>query len=475
MTGSQKWDTVPLMISQNLLKELKGIVGRENVLTSPEEMVCYAYDATPLVTNLPDAVVLPGSAEEVIRIVQLAANTGLKIVPRGSGTDLSGGAVPIQGGIVMQLTRLNHILEIDTENLTATVEPGVITGGLYSAVERLGLMYPPDPASASVSTIGGNVATCAGGLRGLKYGVTRHYVISLETVLATGELMVTGGKTVKNVTGYDLTRLLVGSAGTLGIFVKIILKLIPLPETKKTLLIIYDNLSNAAATVSDIITNRILPATLEFLDKMTIRCVEAYTHIGLAPEAEAILLIEVDGAKSTVEEEARKVAEICSKHKAINIRLAQNASEAQSLTLARRSALPALARVRPTTMLEDMTVPPSKLAEMVSEITRISKKHDVQIGTFGHAGDGNLHPTFLTDERDEEEMKRVEAAFKELVETTLKLGGTLSGEHGIGLAKARFLPLAVTPPGLKVMKIIKRGLDPQNILNPGKIFPEHGP
>jgi len=323
-----------------------------------------------------------------------------------------------------------------------------------------------------VSTIGGNIATCAGGLRGLKYGVTRDYVLGLETVLASGELMSTGGKTVKNVTGYDLTRLFVGSAGTLGIFVKVILKLIPLPKAKRTLLVTYDHLADAASSVSAIIANHILPTTLEFLDKTTVKCVEDYKHIGLAPEAEAVLLIEVDGPELTVNEEAKEIADICSRHRSAQIRVAQSASEEESLTLARRSALAALAQIRPTLMLEDMTVPPSKLTELVNSITDIAKKYRVQIATFGHAGDGNLHPTFLTDERDEEEMKRVEAAFGELVEITLALGGTLSGEHGIGLAKARFLPLALTPTTINVMKTIKKALDPQNIMNPGKIFLE---
>lgn len=462
------------MIKQNLLKELQLIVGRGNVLSSPEDLVCYSYDAAPLPAgNLPDAVVLPSSTEEVVGLLRLAQAEGIKVVPRGAGTNLSGGTVPVEGGIVIQLTRMNR-MEIDSRNLIATVEPGVITSNLHSAVEEMGLFYPPDPASANVSTIGGNVAECAGGLRGLKYGTTKDYVIGLETVLANGEVLVTGGKTVKNVAGYDLTKLMVGSEGTLGIFTKIILRLIPLPETKRTLSITYPNFQDAAASVSDIIANRILPATLEFLDKVTINCVEAHTHIGLPRNAEAFLLIEVDGSKSDVEWEAKRVAEICSRHHPLAVKQALTLSEAMSLTLARRSALASLARVRPTTILEDVTVPPSRLTEMVSEISRIVQKHDIQVGIFGHAGDGNLHPTFLTDERDEEEMRRVEAAISEVFEVTLKLGGTISGEHGIGLTKIRFLPWEARPSGLKAMRVIKDGFDPQNILNPGKIFTAPG-
>ncbi|MBT9176981.1 MAG: putative FAD-linked oxidoreductase [Firmicutes bacterium] len=464
------------MIKQNLLKELRLIVGKENVLSSPEDLVCYSYDAAPLpADNLPDAVVLPSSTEEAVNLLHLAKARGIKVVPRGSGTNLSGGTIPIEGGIIIQLTRMSRILEIDSHNLTATVEPGVITRTLHSAVEQVGLFYPPDPASANVSTIGGNVAECAGGLRGLKYGTTKDYVIGLETVLASGEVLVTGGKTVKNVAGYDLTKLMIGSEGTLGIFTKIILRLIPLPETKKTLLILYPNFQAAASSVSEIIANRILPTTLEFLDKVTINCVEAHTHIGLPRNAEAILLIEVDGSKWDVEREAEKVVEICSRHQPLEVKLALTPSEAMSLTLARRSALASLSRVRPTTILEDVTVPPSRLTEMIIEIKRIVQRQDIQVGIFGHAGDGNLHPTFLTNERDEAEMKRVEAAIREVFEVTLKLEGTISGEHGIGLTKARFLPWQVKPLGLKVMKIIKEGFDPENILNPGKIFTGYSP
>ena len=464
------------MTKQNLLKELQLIVGKENVLSSPEDLVCYSYDAAALrAGNLPDAAVLPGSTEEIVNLLHLATARGIKIVPRGAGTGLTGGTIPIEGGIIIQFTRMNRILEIDSHNLTATVEPGVITSALHSAVEQVGLFYPPDPASANVSTIGGNVAESAGGLRGLKYGTTKDYVLGLETVLASGEVLVTGGKTVKNVAGYDLTKLLVGSEGTLCIFTKIILRLIPLPETKRTLLAIYPNFQDAASSVSDIIANRILPCTLEFLDKVTVNCVESYIHIGIPQNAEAILLIEVDGSKGNVEWEAEKIMEICYRHQPLEVKLALNPAEALSLTLARRSAFPSLARLRPTTLLEDIAIPPSRLVEMVSEINRIVKKYNIQVGTFGHAGDGNLHLVCVADERDEEEMKRVEAAMDEVLEVTLKLEGTIAGEHGIGLTKMRFLPWQIKPSGLKVMKMIKEGFDPQNILNPGKIFTKDSP
>jgi len=463
------------LTSKGLLKELRKAVGERNVLSSPEDLVCYSYDATPWAAALPEAVVLPSSAEEVAHILRLASRAGLSVIPRGAGTNLSGGTIPVPGSLVVVLTRMDRILEVDEENLTATVEPGVITAKLHAAVEGRGLFYPPDPASVSVCTMGGNVAECAGGLRARKYGVTRDYLLGLETVLPSGEVMVSGGKTIKNVAGYDLTRLMAGSEGTLGIFTKIIVKLLPLPPAKKTLLALYGDLEAAAATVSATVAERILPATLEFLDQVTIRCVEAHARIGLPQDVAAMLLIEVDGQAASVEEETERLARICTRHHALSVRVAQSREEAESLTLARRSALAALARVRPTTVLEDATVPPSRLPELVAEIARIAAKYQLQVGTFGHAGDGNLHPTFLTDERDKEEMARVERAIREVFEVTLKLGGTISGEHGIGIAKAQFLPLEITPPGLSAMRLIKKALDPNDILNPGKIFTDKAP
>ena len=459
-----------MSIREALLREVEGVVGKENLLTSAEDLACYSYDATPLPSRPPEAVALPGSAEQVVRLIALASNEGLKVIPRGAGTNLSGGTLPVQGGLVLCLTRMNRILELDRDNMTVTVEPGVVTSALHAAVESRGLFYPPDPASMNVSTIGGNVGECAGGLRGRKYGVTKDYVLGLEMVLPSGEVLVTGGKTVKNVAGYDLTRLMVGSEGTLGVFTRIILKLIPMPEGKKTMLALYDSLERAASTVSSIIAQGIVPSTLEFMDRVTVRCVADHTGVNMPRNAEAVLLIEVDGPKAAIEGEAARIVELCSREHALEVRVARDAQEGLALTLARRAAIPALARLRPTIKLEDITVPPSKLPEMIAAISRAAAKHQVQVGTFGHAGDGNLHPTFLTDQRDAEEMKRVEATVKELFETAISLGGTISGEHGIGLSKIRYLPLQVGPSGMKVMRAIKTALDPKNLFNPGKIF-----
>ena len=458
------------MLDKMTLVELSRIVGAEHVLTSPEDLACYSYDATPMISHRPDAVVKPGSTAEVAAIVRLANQTGFKVIPRGSGTNLSGGSVAIEGGVILQLTRMDRILEIDAENLTATVEPGVVTSRLHAAVEALGLFYPPDPGSMTISTIGGNVAECAGGLRGLKYGVTKDYVMGVEVVLPTGEVISVGGKNVKDVAGYDLTRLMVGSEGTLGVITRVIVKLIPLPEAKKTLLALYRNVGGAARTVSSIIAQKVIPATLEFLDAVTLRCIEDYVHIGLPLDVGAVLLIEVDGVPPVVEADAVRVERICHDHGALQVHVAADEAEGRGLATARRSALAALARARPTTILEDATVPRSRVAEMVEAIESIARKYELTIGTFGHAGDGNLHPTILTDERDGEEMARVERAVDEIFRTALALGGTISGEHGIGLAKAPFLPLQANAATMLAMRRLKSALDPNNVLNPGKLF-----
>lgn len=458
------------MIDQSTLADLARIVGKEHLLTAPEDLVCYGFDATARLGGLPEAVAMPGSTEEVSKIIRLANQAGFKVIPRGAGTNLSGGSVPVHGGVVLQMSRMNRILEIDTENLTALVEPGVITSDLHGAVESIGLFYPPDPGSMTVSTLGGNVAENAGGLRGLKYGVTRDYIMGLEVVLPTGDVINTGGKTVKNVTGYDLTKLMVGSEGTLGVITRILVRLIPKPEAKKTMLVYYQTLDDAAETVSSIIAHRVIPPTLEFLDNVTIRCVEQYIHAGLPLDMEAMLLVEVDGPPSVVEEDAEKVVRICREHNAAEIQVSRTPEDSLRLATGRRAALPALARIRPTMVLEDATVPRSQVAAMVRRVQQIAKEHDLLIGTFGHAGDGNLHPTIVCDERDKDEMERVERAVDEIFRAALDLGGTLSGEHGIGLSKAPYMPWEMKDAGMKATIAIKRALDPNNVLNPGKMY-----
>ncbi len=458
------------MINPSVLQKLSRIVGKENYLDSQEDKITYSYDGTPLISQLPEAVIIPHSKEEIAQIVTLANEEAFAIVPRGSGSGLSGGSVPVENSIVLLMSHWNKILEIDTENLTILLEPGVITADVHSAVEKLGLFYPPDPGSMNICTIGGNVAENAGGLRGLKYGMTKHYVMGLEVVLPNGEIIFSGGKSVKDVAGYNLKDFFVGSEGTLGIFTKILLKLIPKPETSKTMLAYFQSRKDAAEAVSAIIAAHIVPATVEFLDQTTIKCVEAYAHLGLPTSIESLLLIEVDGRPSVVEEDAAKIVELCKRHNCIEIKIAQNAAEAIRLKTARRAAFSALARVKPTTILEDVTVPRSELAPMLERINSIAAKYNVLFGNFGHAGDGNLHPTCLTDERDNNEIHRAESAFEEIFNESIKMGGTITGEHGTGLAKKKFLPLVAGIPAIAMMQSIKSSIDPNGILNPGKVF-----
>lgn len=458
------------MIETGAKEKLIQVVGRENYDDTQAGRLVYSYDASPQFQAMPDAVVAPRNKAEVQAVVKLCNEYRIPVVPRGSGSNLCAGTCPVEGGIVLVFKHLNRILEIDEENLTVTVEPGVITLDMIKAVEAKGLFYPPDPSSMKISTIGGNINENSGGLRGLKYGVTRDYVLALEAVLANGEVIRTGGKLAKDVAGYDLTRLLVGSEGTLAVITEATLKLLPMPEAKKTMLALYQDIEACAQTVSDIIANRIIPATLEFLDQPTLQAVEAFAHIGLPTNVKAVLLIEQDGPQEVVERDIEKIAEICRKQHAVDVKVAASPEHAEALMTARRSALSALARLKPTTILEDATVPRSEVAKMVVAINEIAEKYGLHIGTFGHAGDGNLHPTCLADIRDQDEMERVEKAFAEIFQKAIELGGTITGEHGVGMAKAPYLEWKLGKPGIGVMNAIKNALDPNHILNPGKVF-----
>lgn len=407
---------------------------------------------------------------EIQEIVKICAQYKLPIVSRGSGTNLSAGTTPIKGGVVLLFNNMNKILELDEENMVVTVQPGVITKTLSDYVEERGLFYPPDPSSMKISTIGGNISENSGGLRGLKYGVTKDYVIGLEAVLPNGEVIKTGGKLAKDVAGYDLTSLLVGSEGTLAIITEATLKLIPKPPYQETILAMYHSLDEAAETVSDILAQKIIPATLEFMDQGTIQAVEEYSQIGLPLNCEAILLIEQDGTLENVKEDMALIEKICKQHGAFTVQKAETEEESNRLKTARREALSALARLKPTLILEDATVPRSKIPNMVREITRIADKYNVKICTFGHAGDGNLHPTCLTDLRNKDEMKRVENAFAEIFQVSIELGGTITGEHGVGAMKAPYLEWKIGKTGIDLMKSIKKAVDPLNIMNPGKMF-----
>jgi glycolate oxidase len=457
-------------LAQSTLSELHRIVGAQNVLTAKEDLIPYSFDGTAAMKQMPGCVVFASATEQVAAILKLANQTKTPVVTRGSGTGLSGGSLPIADCIVLCLVKMDKVLEVDRANLTLLAEAGATTQAIFEAANNVGLFYPPDPGSMKISTIGGNVAENSGGLRGLKYGVTRNYVMGLEVVLPDGEVLWTGNKCVKDVAGYSLRDLFVGSEGTLGVITKVLLKLIPKPAAKKTLIATFAKMDTAAQAVSDIIAAQIIPCTLEFLDRTTIRCVEDYAKIGLPLDCEALLLMETDGHPAAVADEAAKMEEIARKNGAMEIRVARDDAEAVKLATARRSAFSALARVAPTTILEDVTVPRSELAKMVMFVASVASKYKLRIGTFGHMGDGNLHPTFLTDERNKDEMHRVEEAFKEIFDEAIRLGGTITGEHGIGVAKKSFLPKFAGDAQMRVMRELRRALDPNGNLNPGKIF-----
>ena len=412
----------------------------------------------------------PHTTEEVAQCVAVAAAMRVPIVTRGSGTGLSGGSVPSRGSLVLCLAEMNAILDVDPRNLTLRAQAGAITQAIDEAAGRHGLFYPPDPGSMRISTIGGNVAENSGGLRGLKYGVTRDYVMGLQVVLADGQVTRLGSQCVKDVAGYSMKDLFIGSEGTLGIITEVLLKIVPRPAARRTMLAVFERIEDAAETVSAIIGAKIIPCTLEFLDRMTATCVEEYAHVGLPTDCAAVLLMETDGHPAAVADEADRMAAIARAHRAREVRTAADAAEALALASARRSAFSALARRRPTTILEDVTVPRSQLAPMVTFIAETAQRFGLQIGTFGHMGDGNLHPTFLTDERDEDEMHRVHAALDAIVQKTIELGGTITGEHGVGLAKKGWLSQQTGDRGLLLMRQVKRALDPDGLLNPGKIF-----
>lgn len=452
------------------LQALRAIVGAGHVLTAAEDLIAYGFDGTAALRQRPEAVVLPADTAQVAACVRLAAEHGIPVVTRGSGTGLSGGSVPSPGSLVLCLVRMDKVLAVDPANLTLRAQCGAITAAIDAAAGRHGLFYPPDPGSMKVSTIGGNVAENSGGLRGLKYGVTRDYVMGLEVVLPDGRVVRLGNACVKDVAGYSMKDLFIGSEGTLGIITEVLLKLLPRPAARRTMLASYDRMEDAAQTVSDIIAARIIPCTLEFLDRVTIGCVEDYAKIGLPRDCAALLLMETDGHPAAVEDEARRMLEIARARGARDVRVAADEAEALQLAAARRSAFSALARVRPTTILEDVTVPRDRLAEMVGFIAEVAARHRLQVGTFGHMGDGNLHPTFLTDERDADEMARVHAALEAIVDRTLAVGGTITGEHGVGLAKKDWLRRQLGESSHELMREVKRALDPRGLLNPGKIF-----
>ncbi len=440
------------------------------IFHEPADLIPYATDATPGLRCLPVAVVLARHVADVQATLRWARQTRTPVTPRGAGTGLAGGSVPVPGGIVLGLARLNRLLELDPENLTARVEPGLTTEQLDLAAAQKNLLYPPDPGSRFVSTLGGNVSCNSGGLRGLKYGVTRDYVMGLEIVLPDGELLELGNKCVKDVAGYSLRDLFIGSEGTLGIITQILLRLVPRPAARATLLAHFSDMEQAARTGSAILARGIVPCTMEFLDRTTLECVEAYAKIGLPTDPAALLLLETDGHPAAVADEIARMEAICHELGATRVQRARDEAEGARLASARRSAFAALARAARTTILEDVTVPRSRLAEMVGSVQEIARRHRLRVGVFGHLGDGNLHPTILTDESDLEEMKRVHLAMTEIFHEAARLGGTITGEHGVGLAKKPYLSVILSPVAFRLLREVKKSLDPDGLLNPGKIF-----
>ncbi len=458
-----------MKISRSVLKELRKIVGHDHLLTAREDLVCYAYDASGI-GSLPDAVVFPGTAAEISDIVKLANRRRFPVYPRGAGSGNVGGSVPLGGGVVIAMNRFNKIVEIDVENQLVTAEPGVVTGDLQRAVAQEGLFYPPDPASLHFCTIGGNVATGAGGPRAVKYGVTYNYVLALEVVLPTGEIIKTGRKTVKGVVGYDLTSLFIGSEGTLGVITKIALRLLPLPEKTATIMVLFDDLDTCMKVVNEILKSRTLPSAIEFIDKNSIRAVENRFKLGLGKDVESVLLIESDGDAEIVGLMIDRLENLCKKYGALKIDVATDPDAREKIWRVRRSIAPALLGLKPDKINEDVCVPRSKIADLVVALDKISAKYSVPVASFGHAGDGNLHVNFLLDRKNTDELVRAELATGELFEHVLRLGGTISGEHGIGIAKSPFIGMEVGDVGVEIMKRIKKAFDPYNIMNPGKIF-----
>ena len=457
------------MLSEQIVSELASIVGKDNVFTSKADRICYSYDATQQ-SFLPDVVVHPGSTDEISRLMQLANRETIPVFPRGAGSGFTGGSLPTKGGIVLCTERMDRILEIDDENLVATVEPGVVTEQFQKEVEKRGLFYPPDPASLKFSTLGGNVAECAGGPRCIKYGVTKDFIIGLEVVTPTGDVITTGGPTMKGVVGYDLTKLLCGSEGTLGIITRIVIKLLPLPEAKKTMLVLFDSIDGAAQAVSAIIRAKIIPTTLEFMDSRTIDCVRQATELEVPEGARAVLIIEVDGDREFLDKQAARIAEIVKPLGVVETRIATTPEESEALWQIRRSVSASLRKVNPDKYNEDICVPRSKVPEMIRKVDAIAEKFAIPIVNYGHAGDGNIHVNIMVNKKLAGDTLKAEGAIRDVFKAALELGGTMSGEHGIGIAKAPYIPLEITPAAADYMKAIKRALDPNNILNPGKIF-----
>ncbi len=451
---------------------VKKIVGEKNIISDIEGVYAYAFDCAHVKYNpeAPCIVVFPETTEQVSEIVKIADLNNIPIIPRGAGTNHSGGCIPVKGGIILGFTKMNKIWDVNITNLTCRVQPGAIVADIQRAVEKAGMFYPPDPSNLAVSTIGGGIALSAGGPRTFKYGTVKDYVLDLEIVKADGTIMRTGAATAKNVTGYNLTQLFVGSEGTLGIVTEAVLKLIPKPEFSNVLLAYFDSLDDAVDAVSSIISNHLVPSVVDLMDKKTIQTVEDFYPTGLLTDKEAVLLIEVDGDKASIEYQQERVIQECKKCNVSFIDCAKDEEHKKRIWTSRRSAFAACVKLAPNVITEDVVVPRSKISELVSGINTISEKYGIITLIMGHIGDGNVHPNFALDLRDENQKKKFESAKTELFKLAVSLGGTLSGEHGIGCQKSKYLGIAVDKNALEMMKSLKKLLDPKNILNPEKMI-----
>ncbi|HKK98978.1 MAG TPA: FAD-linked oxidase C-terminal domain-containing protein [Desulfotignum sp.] len=455
------------MIPPDLTKKFTAIVDPARWLDQKEQLFCYAYDAF-VEESMPDAVIFPETTEEVSQILSLATAHKIPVTGRGAGTSVCGAPVPARHGLVICFSKMDKIIEINTRDRYIIVEPGVINADVQAALAPYGFFFPPDPGSMNSATIGGNIAQNAGGPRCLKYGVTLDYILSLEVVLASGKVITFGSKNIKDVTGYKLAALFCGSEGTLGLTTKAILKVVPLPETVKTIMATFRDLDDTAKAVTDIIGSGILPAAMELMDKLTLNAIEDKAGLGLDREAAGTLLIEVDGVAEACDKQIRQISEKLHANHAVTIQEAKTAADRERLWTARRSAYGVFAKLAPDIISEDVTVPVSRVPEMVRRIVQITDKYQLRVGVLAHAGDGNMHPMIPADKSNAEEWGRVTAAFDEIFQAAADLDGTLSGEHGIGLAKSRYLPLVMNQDTIDFMKTIKQAVDPDNILNPGK-------
>jgi glycolate oxidase len=455
------------VISPDLTKKFTAIVDPARWLDKKEQLFCYAYDAF-VEESMPDAVIFPETTDEVSQILSLASDHKIPVTGRGAGTSVCGAPVPVHHGLVICFSKMDRIIEINTKDRYVIVEPGVVNADLQAALAPDGFFFPPDPGSMNSATIGGNIAQNAGGPRCLKYGVTLDYILSLEVVLASGKVITFGSKNIKDVTGYKLAALFCGSEGTLGLVTKAILKVVPLPETVKTIMATFTDLDDTARAVTDIIGSGILPAAMELMDRLTLNAIEDKAGLGLDRDAAGTLLIEVDGVAEACDKQIRLISEKLHANHAVNIQEAGTASDRERLWTARRSAYGVFAKLAPDIISEDVTVPVSRVPEMVRRIVQIAEKHNLRVGVLAHAGDGNMHPMIPADKSNAEEWSRVTAAFDEIFQAAADLDGTLSGEHGIGLAKSKYLPLVMNPDTIEFMKTIKQAVDPDGILNPGK-------